>query len=173
MRAALAVFFTLFLFGTIVAQLNHVLTGWGVYLWIGGLFITHPALGVSARAGFAAALLGGLLLDAATPVTFGTHALLFAVGHALVFRLRDRIPRDETAPRVALALIANLVLFLVFTFLQSRHLPADAPHWPRVLVDLLCSQLFILVAAPWFFALQARTLELTHSAVASYERRFG
>lgn len=173
MRSALALTLTLFLLAILLAQLNHALTGWGVYLWLGGLFTTHAALAPSTRGGRTAAFLGGLLLDSTTPVAFGTHALLFAAGYTLVFRLRDRVPRDENTGRVVLALVTNLALFLVFSFLQSRQLPADAQLWSRLVVDLLCSQVLLALITPWFCALQARTLELFDSFAAAYERRFG
>ncbi len=172
MRSALALFLTFLLLGTVVAQLNHALTGWGLYIWVGGLFITHGALAPTPRGGLTAALLGGLVLDSTAPVAFGTHALLFAAGYALVFRLRDRVQRDETSSRIAFALLVNLALFLVFSFLQSRHAPPAANLWPRVIVDLLASQLVVLLVAPWFCALQARTLDASEALAAAYERRF-
>lgn len=172
MRAALVTFATLFLLWALVSQLNHALTGLGVYLWVGGLFVTHAVLVSSFRSGLLAAFLGGLLLDSTAPVAFGTHALLFAAAHALLFHLRDRVPRDETTARVVIALFANLALFLVFSFLQSRHLPVPGAVWPRILLDFLSSQLFVAVAAPWFFALQSRALDLTDSFRAAYRRRF-
>jgi hypothetical protein len=39
-------------------------------------------------------------------------------------------------------------------------------------VDLLCSQVFIVLVIPWFFALQARSLEIAQVVSAVYERRF-
>lgn len=173
MRSALALTLTLFLLGILLAQLNHALAGWGLSIWLGGLFVTHAALAPSARGGRTAAFLGGLLLDSTAPVAFGTHALLFAAGYTLVFRLRDRVARDENTTRVVLALIANLALFLVFSFIQSRQIPVSAAFWSRLAVDLLCSQAVILLITPWFCALQAGTLDLIDTFAAAYERRFG
>lgn len=173
MRSALAFTLTLFLLGTFLAQLNHALSGWSVHVWLGGLFVTHAALAPTARGGRTAAFLSGLMLDSTAPVAFGTHALLFAAGYTFVFRLRDRVSRDENAARIALALITNLVLFLVFSFLQSRQLPDATPLWSRILVDLLFSQLLVLLVTPWFCALQARTLDFADDFAAAYERRFG
>lgn len=173
MRSAVALTFTLFLLAILLAQLNHAISGWGLYVWLGGLFITHAALAPSARAGRTAAFLGGLILDSTTPVAFGTHALLFAVGYTLVFRLRDRVAREENTTRIVLALVVNLVLFLVFSFLQSRQIPISATFWSRTAVDLLCSQVVVVIITPWFCALQARTLDLADTFAAAYERRFG
>ncbi|HYP16844.1 MAG TPA: rod shape-determining protein MreD [Opitutus sp.] len=172
MRHPLASFVTLALLWAVVSELNHLLTGWHVYLWVGGLFVTFSAVTLPLRAGLLTSFLGGLLLDSLAPVTFGTQAVLLATAHALIFNVRDRVPREETAARVVIALFANLALFLVFSFLQIRHVPTPATVWPRLIVDLLCSQVFIAVVAPWFFALQARAIGLSDLAAAAYDRRF-
>ncbi len=172
MHSALALTFTLFLLGIVLAQLNHALSGWGIYVWLGGLFVTHAALAPDTRGGRTAAFLGGLFLDCTAPVAFGTHALLFAAAYTFVFRLRDRVSRDENTARIVLALVTNLALFLVFSFLQSRQLPTSATFWSRVAVDLLCSQVVLVLITPWFCALQARTLDLADTFAAAYERRF-
>ena len=43
--------------------------------------------------------------------------------------------------------------------------------WLRLFADLGWSQLFILIIAPWFFALQARALELGRVDLAEENRR--
>jgi rod shape-determining protein MreD len=171
MRRAFVTFATLFLLWTIVSQLNHSLGTVRIYLWVGGLFITHAALNLPLRSGLGGSLLGGLMLDSVSPVAFGTHTLLFAVGHCLLFNLRDRLPREETSARVVIALFANLALFLVFSFLLIHRGPAPAAVWPRIVFDLICSQVFLALVAPWFFALQARALDFTDLLAHAYERR--
>jgi len=173
MRRFLVTFATLLLLWTVVSQLNHALAPAHVYLFVPALFLTYAALALPLRAGLAATLSAALLCDSATPVIFGTHALLFAVAHIFLFNLRDRVPRDETSARVVIALLANLALFLVFSFVQISRLPAPAEAWPRIICDLLCSQIFLAVIAPWFFALQARALELAFVASPAFDRHLG
>lgn len=144
----------------IVSQLNHALTGVRVYLFVGALFVTFAAITQRLGTGLIVTVFAGLVYDANTPVAFGTHAVLFAATHLAVYRLRDRIPRNDTASRVALAVVANLALFLVFSFVQIVREPALAAMWPRLFIDLLCSQIFLALIAPWYFALQARGLVL-------------
>jgi rod shape-determining protein MreD len=159
-RRTLVIFLAQYLLWALVTQLNHALSGAHVYLFVGGLVIAYAALALPLRDGLAASVLAGLLCDAGTAAGFGTHTLLFAAGHTIVFNLRDRIPRDETAGRVIVALLTNLGLFLLFSFLQISRLPAPAAVWPRLIADLMCSQVFLALVAPWFFALQARALVL-------------
>ena len=166
MRRALVTFSTLVLLWAVVSEINHLLSPYHVFLWTAGLFVTYAALALPLRGGLAATFMAGLLCDASTPVAFGTHALLFAAAHVVIFNLRDRVPRDETAGRVIIALLANLALFLVFSFLQIGRLPLPSAAWPRIICDLICSQIFIAVVAPWFFALQAGALDLARPLMA-------
>ena len=83
------------------------------------------------REGFAASVLGGLLCDAVTPVPFGTHAALFGAAHAVVYNIRERLQRDETAVRVVVALLVNLALFLALSFVRHRGTPRPAPRRGR------------------------------------------
>ena len=167
MRRALVLFATLLLLWALVAQLNHSLTGLRVYLFVGALYVVHAALLATRRSGLIATLLGGLLCDATTPVPFGTHAFLFGVAHALVHRVRERVPRDDAVGITIVALLLNLALFLAFSFTQIHRSPAPAAVWPRLIVDLVCSQIFLTLITPWFFALQSRAL-----ALARVEREF-
>lgn len=162
MRRTLVTFVTLLLLWVIVAQVNHLLAPAHVYLFAGGLFVAYAALQLPLRDGLAAVLLAGLLCDAGTPVRFGTHLLLFAAAHAILFNIRDRLPRDETVARVIVALLLNLALFLALSFALVGRIPAPGAVWPRLILDLVCSQVFIALVAPWFFALQARLLVLAH-----------
>lgn len=167
-----AQFATLLVLWTLVAQANHALAPWHVYLWLGSLFLAYSALVLPLRSGLLTTFLGGLLCDSATGSTPGLHALLFAAAHALLFHLRDRLPRDDTTGRVVIALIANLALFLVFSFLQLALLSSAGDVWPRLICDLLCSQVVLALIAPWFFAFQAAALRLADPTAEAYDHRF-
>jgi hypothetical protein len=163
MRRALVLFLTLLVLWTLVAELNHTLAGLRVYLFVGALYVTYAALALPLRAGLAASLLGGLLCDANTPVWFGTHLLLFGAAHVVLFHLRNRLPRDDTLARVIVALLANLAIFVVFSATRLHVSPAPPVAWTRLAVDLVCSQVFLALVAPWFFALQAHALVLARA----------
>jgi rod shape-determining protein MreD len=165
MRRFLALFATLVLLWALAAQANHALAPCHIYLFVGGLFITYSALGFPLRSGLAASFLAGLVVDANEPVVFGTHAMLFAAAHALLFHLRDRLPRDDSVGRIVIALLANFGLFLALSFARADRSPASV--WPRLLADLVCSQIVLAVIAPWFFALQSRSLVLAGAETES------
>jgi hypothetical protein len=161
MRRALVVFVTLVLLWAIVAQLNQALAGAHVYLFVGGLYVTYAALALPSGPGLAAVLLGGLLCDANAPVPFGLHALLFGAAHSVLFHLRDRLPHEDMAGRVAITLMANLGLLLLLSLFEIGQMPDPAATWTRLGADLIVSQVFIALVAPWFFSLQERALLLS------------
>jgi hypothetical protein len=164
------IFLTQLLLSVVLAQINHALSGLQVYLFAGGLFVTYAALALPLRDGLIVSFLGGLLCDANAPLapdlsrlalTFAhSQALLFVCAHAIVFQLRARMPRRETAPRVMVALFSNLGIFLVFALIHIGRLPAPERIWPRIVIDLACSQIFLALIARWFFALQTQALAL-------------
>jgi rod shape-determining protein MreD len=163
MRGTIALFLTLYLLRALVAELDSALATLHVWIFAGGLYVAYSALMLPFRQGFAASVLGGLLCDSAAPVAFGTHAALFAVAHAVVFNVRERLQRNDTLVRVTVALLVNLALFLALAFSRLRLAHALGAELPRTLSDLAWSEAALALAAPWFFALQLRTLELARA----------
>jgi rod shape-determining protein MreD len=160
MRRTLVLTGCLILLWTIVAQLNDALSGVRLYVFAGALFVAFTALTQPRRQGLIAVMLGGLVCDANAPVTFGTHMLLFAAAHVTLFHIRERVPRDDNTSAIVVVLLTNLALFLVFSFTQIHDSPAPSAVWPRLIADLVCSQVFLALVTPWFFALQAGALAL-------------
>jgi rod shape-determining protein MreD len=152
MKGCAVLFLTLYLLRALVAELNTLLSGLHLWLFAGGLFVAYSALVMPLRSGFAASVLGGFLCDAMSPTAPGTHAALFGAAHVIVFNARERLQRDETLVRVAVALLANAVLYAALTLARG------AAAWPRLLADLAWSEAVMAAAAPWFFALQAQSL---------------
>src|SRR5690606_23477181 len=112
-------------------------------------------------AGAATALLGGLLCDAHVPhELFGTYTVLLLLAFAVLFRLRERLPREDALSRTLIALFANLGLFVLFSLLQTLRLPAVPVPVSRGLVAWVCSQLLLVLVPSWVFALQTRALVL-------------
>jgi len=143
-----------------VSQLNHYLAPLHLSVFAGGMLVSFSALRLGFREGWWASFLIGLLIDSSAAVPFGFHALFFAAAHVAVYHFRGRFPREETSFNVVVALLVNLVLFIVITVSLIHRSPAPAEMIPRLLIDLLASEMFVLVCSPWSFALQERSLEL-------------
>lgn len=177
MRQFVTLSLTLVLLWGLVAEVNHAIAPYRVYLFTGALYVVYSALTQPLRAGLLVSCMGGLICDANSPVNFGMHLLLFSLAHVIVRHVRDRIAHDDSLSLTFVTLLANLALFLVFSFSQIQASPAPAAIWPRLIVDLLCSQVFVTLVTPWFFALQRQSLVLADRfaertyARQSYNRR--
>ncbi len=171
MRRPAVLLASLLLLWALLAELNHALSTFQLYVFAGGLYVGHLALTQPSRAGLALAFLAGLLCDAGAPVAFGTHALLFAAAQLVLLRLRDRIPRDDALAAILVALFTNFALFLLLAFTQAHLAPPGA--WSRLLADLVVSQLLVALVTPWFFALQARAVALADTLAALRADRAG
>ena len=166
-RQWLLTFLSLFLLWVIVTQLNHYLSAWHMYVFAGALYVTFTALRLPARGGLFISAVAGLLCDANSAVPFGTHLLLFTTAHALISKAHHRIPASDPTTQLVVALIANFVLYTVLAVIMTVKAPLLGNLWPRMLFDLLLSQLFIVLVGPWYFSLQSRILLLDRFAMRS------
>ncbi|MEY3609457.1 MAG: hypothetical protein RLZZ447_2245 [Verrucomicrobiota bacterium] len=160
MRRVIILLLTQVLLWTLLAELNHGLSGWQVHIFGGALFVVYPALQLDRAPGLLVAGAAGLLCDAHSPVAFGTHGLLFAAAHLLLFRARARVPRQDPVSQILVVLFTNLALFLSLSLLRLLAAPAPGGAWGRLLPDLLASQLTLAVVTVWFLALQDRLVRL-------------
>ena len=173
MRRFVVLFALQVLLWALIGELNHALSSLHVYVFGGGLYVSYLALTQPLRPGLAVSLLGGLVCDAHAPVAFGTHLLLFAAAHLTVFRLRDRIPREDNLAAILVVLFTNFGMFLLLSFSQLHHAPLPAVTWPRLIADLVGSQILVVLVTPWFFALQARAVALADTLAALRAGRLG
>lgn len=152
------------------AQANHYLAPVHLHLWAGGLLVAFASLRLEYREGLFSVILIGLIQDTITPVALGLHALLFGIAHAVIYNLRNRFPREEAVFGVIVALLANLGLFLVFSFTRVGDLPLPGTSWLRLIADLLVSQVALALVTPWLLALQERTLEIAGVSLRAEQR---
>lgn len=131
-----------------------------VHLYLGGLLVVYGALRLDRKHGLIATVLTGLMIDAGTPIPFGTSLLLLGLVHATLLYGRQRFPREGAVFGIVVALFANLFLIIALSFLLVGANPRPGEAWLRIFVDLLASQLVIVLVAPWFLALQDRAMAL-------------
>lgn len=157
-RRTAVVFLCGLLLATLGRQLNHSLGTWGLSVWLGGLLVAFPALRLGPQQGFNACFLIGLALDANSPLPFGLFAFLLSTAHLVIVRLRNRFAVGQALLGTIVALITNLILYVLVSFVVLAQAP-DAPFsGARLLADLVLSQALIALIAPWFFALQEKAL---------------
>ncbi len=145
---------------TLTGVLNHYLAGLAVHLYLGGLLVAYAALRLDPRSGFTATVLTALFVDSLEPVPFGTSLFLFSLVHGVVLYGRHRFPREGAIFGLVVALLGNLFLVIALSFLLVGASPRPGAAWMRIFADLLFSQGMIVLAGPWFIALQDRAMEL-------------
>ncbi len=154
------------LVGTANSYLSHFSFLWidycSVHLYVGGLFVVYSALRLDSKHGLIAVALTGLIMDSLEPVPFGTNMLLLGLVHATLLYGRRRFPREGSIFGIVVALFANLFLIIALSFLMVGSNPRPGEAWLRIFVDLLASQFLILLIAPWFLALQDRSMQLAN-----------
>ena len=156
----LIVFLANVLLWWLVSLVNTHLSLSGVHFYVGGLFVVYSALRLDHRHGLVAVILTGLLIDAAEPVPYGTSMLLLGLVHATLVYGRRRFPREGAVFGIVVAMFANLFLIIALSFLLVGANPRPGSAWLRIFIDLLASQLLLVVLTPWFLALQDRAMEL-------------
>ena len=172
MRVPLIVLLGNVLLWTIVSQLNHYLAVWNVSLFTGGLCVAFAVLRLPAREGYRALFLTGLWFDAAAPVPFGLHTLLFLFAHAVVSLFRSQLARDETMIGLLVAAFANLGMIVALTVALLHRNPALWELWPRLSVDSLLSFCAVLLLGPWYFAWQEHLLRYAGIRLRREQRTF-
>jgi len=145
---------------TVTAQANHYLAAWHLNLFTGGLMLAYAALRFRSRIIWRIAAPLGLLVDAASATPFGMHAALFLTAGAVIHQMRGRKPRTDLVFSVAVAVLTNAALFLVIAVAFAIRGPVQAGVVLTLFLNLLLSSAFVALVAPWYFALQARALEL-------------
>ena len=156
----LIVFLANLLLWWLVCLANNLLADHSVHLYVGGLFIVYASLRLDWKHGVVATVLTGLTIDAMEPVPFGTSMILLGLVHATLVYGRQRFPREGAVFGIVVALLANLFLVIALSFLLVGANPRPGEAWLRIFVDLLASQVVILVIAPWFLELQAQAMQL-------------
>jgi rod shape-determining protein MreD len=144
----------------LVGLANNYLSASSVHFYVGGLFVVYSALRLDHRHGLVAVVLTGLLVDAIEPVPYGTSMFLLGLVHATLVYGRRRFPREGAVFGIVIALLANLFLVIALSFLLVGANPRPGAAWLRIFVDLLASQLLLVVITPWFLSLQDRAMEL-------------
>lgn len=152
LRAPFLVFAANALLWTLQSQLNHYVSSWQLTVFSAGLVVAFAGLRLGYRDGARALILTGLWFDAAAPVPLGTHVFLFLAAQMVVFMVRDRLAREEMLVGLAIAAIANLLLFVALSAALLHRNPAPMQLAGRLIADSLISFCFVIIVGGWFFA---------------------
>lgn len=140
-------------------EFNSFLSPWGLYMTIGGLFVVFPALKLPFEQGFIAVFFTGLCWDALTPVPFGFFAFLMSALCVGIYQMRHRLRSQRKFYIVLAAFVANVLIIVVCWLLWG----SLWFHWDalaRFSLELMLSQLLVVLLGFWFIELQENALFL-------------
>ncbi|MBO94427.1 MAG: hypothetical protein CMI32_05955 [Opitutales bacterium] len=132
-----------------------------IYFYLGGIFAVLPVIRLDFGRGFFCAVVSGCFLDATLPTPFGFHACALAIAH-IVLHLTNEQKTLRRRPTLILgAVIINPVIFFALHLWFSVQIPdgSNILHG-RAVVDLLFSELLLVVALPWLIDLHDAYLSL-------------
>jgi cell shape-determining protein MreD len=147
-RVSLLFLANLLLFFTI-SELNHLASGWGIYLHVDALLVVFFGLYLTRISSLLSAVVLGFLADALHPVPFGS----FAAGYLLLWLFfvwcQRRIRRQNRLHIRTVATIGQLIWLTALTLTMGRHMLGEAFFWQRLLLEsiLSCTTVFVFAAA--------------------------
>ncbi len=141
----------------LVMELNHVLAIWSLAVMLPVAFVLFAGLNLQYWPGFFVAVLSGLMQDAVLPISHGYFILVLPIIHLVIHLLRGKLHKTGGLDSVILAQSLNLSAILLLGILFSYRTEVDwIRNLPRFLVEVLLSQLFLLVGGGYFLELQRK-----------------
>lgn len=154
----------------LTGMVNDALGPLGIQLSLGALYVIMPAVCLSHGWGVFLVFITGLMIDASLPVTFGFHAVIFAVAITLLHGFQPKLARAGLGQLILLALAFNTGFILIEGFLLADSLLGFGLYWLRLSTDILVSSLAIGIAGWWFFAWERWLLLACGSSLAAPEK---
>lgn len=142
----------------VTRELNHAFSGAALSVFAWGLPVAFAALRLDFTSGWRSVVLLGLMTDALAPVPFGTHAVIFLSLFVLIYRTRQRVPRDETLVGVVYAVVATVIIYLTLSLALVWHAPLPGRQVGRLFSEAGLSALLVALLGPWFLALNEHAL---------------
>lgn len=136
--------------------LNDALAPWSVYLCLIGPLIVVPVFYLGFRGAILCALITGLLLTAAYPISLQWTLPVVLILNLLVFLNRHRYQRESVWQIVVLSLVIN-TLWLFWLVVSQAH---AGMAWGRMLLDLALSEIAVVGVALWVHTLQRTVLSV-------------
>lgn len=133
---------------------NQTLGVHGATLFSDGLFLFFPALFLRLRWALLNIALFALWVDAALPLVFGFHLILWGCAGTVLFYLRQGLRRASRFQQVLACLAVTLVLVCVQGILLGGEFRMSPAYWERLLADLGLTLLLFFPLAYWFLSFE-------------------
>lgn len=154
-RVMLILLGNVFLF-LIIHQLNKILSSAHIHLALDGLYLIFPTLYLRLYSGLIVTFASGLFVYAGLPFSV-EGCILYSSIFLLMAYYRQNIDRSNILQITFLAFLLNGIVFFAISLWQIP-LANPGSYWQRLLVDLLFSQLVIVLVAAFLVEIQKRVL---------------
>ncbi len=153
-------------------QVNAVLAPLSLHLSLDALYLLFAFLYLKTNQGLLIGFLTALFIDAALPVPFGVHTILYFCTLAALLRMRRELRRDNPRHIVLAAFWSNFFIMLGLSLLVGKGLLAQWDFWLRFCSDLAISQLLLIFLVRWWVDAQRQVLLLWDIDVGSELQQF-
>lgn len=138
-----------------IGSCNNMISRWGLYVHLDGLFLTSAALYLGPIAGGLLAGYFALSFDASHPVSpFGMNLLVWLVTYAWIRLYTAGARHSARFHAVLLALVANQVILVVKGVLALPEMSAWGAYAGAWGIEFLASALAVVFVSGWFLALE-------------------
>ncbi len=136
---ALAHYITIFAF----TQFNFYIAPFGISILITGMLLSFSSLNLNHIQGSLSLIPIAFLIDTKTPFPLGSSLLMLIGLHYAAVIVRYQLRRESEAASLATALVANLAIYIVYTFLAAANLGTEGINAFQIAMNLLISSLVI------------------------------
>lgn len=137
--ATIAFYITLFIFD----QANYYLAPYGISIMVTGMLLSFSSLNLSHTQGSLSLIPIAFYLDTKTPFPFGSTLLVLIGLHYAAVLVRHQLRRETEGVSLAVALVANLALFAIYTLLAASYSGTEGLNGFQITMNLLASSLVI------------------------------
>jgi len=145
---------TLFAF----AQVNYYLSPFGINILITGMLLSFSSLVLSHTQGALSLIPIAFYLDSHSPLPFGSSLIILIGLHYLTVGFRSQFRRESSGISLAVSLIANLAIHLLYTFFAIIYIGSEGLNALHIGLNLLCSSLVIAFLNPYYLSTLIRIL---------------
>jgi len=137
--------------GMLLLEINHHLSAISVQVLIPASFVLFAGLSLTYPSGLLVCIVAGIMQDAALPTPPGYFTLALPILHFVLYRLSPKLHKEGGLDSLLITQALNLLvlLHLSFHFSQQYHTPLLP-----IILQILASQLLLLITAPTLLALQ-------------------
>lgn len=145
----------------LITEFNDSIARTSITLFLPGLFLAYPALNLRFYPALFCNVVTGLLIDATSPVPFGSTAIIFLLIQLVINKYRSNIKKNNLYHGWVISQVTNLIIFSFVTlYFNAAHL-FEIGIFVRTVFDFIISQLILALLTPWYLSLVKQMVSFT------------